>query len=86
MTIYFDSSVVKIDKDGNQILSSTLDKGEKLANGQTYADVNKNGISSGLHTETITTETMTVDETKTNTVLGEAEVETEVSDKDSSGK
>lgn len=43
MTIHFDSSLVKIDKKGNQILSNTLEKGEKLASGQTYAQVLRAG-------------------------------------------
>lgn len=36
MTIQYDSSIVKLDKDGNSLLSLTLEKGEKLVNGQTY--------------------------------------------------
>lgn len=43
MTIHFDSSLVKIDKKGNQILSTTLDKGEKLASGQTYSQILRAG-------------------------------------------
>jgi hypothetical protein len=38
MTIEYDYSVEKIDKDGNKVLSNRLEEGEKLANGQSYAD------------------------------------------------
>lgn len=41
MTITFDQSVVKIRKDGVQVLSNTLEKGEKLADGETYAEAKK---------------------------------------------
>jgi hypothetical protein len=39
MTLHFDHSVIKINKDGSQSISAHLDKGEKLADGRTYADV-----------------------------------------------
>lgn len=38
MTIEYDYSIVKIDKDGNSILSNKLEKGEKLLNGASYKD------------------------------------------------
>jgi hypothetical protein len=41
MTISFDSGIVKINKDGDQVLSSYLDKGEKMLDGRTYAEVEK---------------------------------------------
>ncbi len=37
MTIEYDYSVEKINKNGDKVLSNQLYKGEKLANGQTYA-------------------------------------------------
>lgn len=39
MTILFDSTIIKIDKKGNQIPSTTLKKGEKLLTGETYREV-----------------------------------------------
>lgn len=41
MTIHFDSTIVKIRKDGVRVISSTLEKGEKLLDGRTYAEVKK---------------------------------------------
>lgn len=42
--MHFESSIVKIDKDGNRVVSNVLSPGERLVNGQTYKDVQKNGI------------------------------------------
>jgi hypothetical protein len=41
MTISFDSGIVKVLKDGTQVLSHYLDKGEKMLDGRTYAEVEK---------------------------------------------
>lgn len=41
MTIEYDYSVEKINKDGVTVLSNRLEKGEKLTNGQTYKDEQK---------------------------------------------
>lgn len=41
MTHHFSSSIMKITKDGATVLSSYLDKGEKLVDGTTYAQVTK---------------------------------------------
>lgn len=41
MTIEYDQSIAKYDKDGNVVLSNTLEKGEKLINGQTYKQEQK---------------------------------------------
>ncbi|WNN94987.1 hypothetical protein SEA_MAGRITTE_10 [Microbacterium phage Magritte] len=41
MTIEYDYSVEKINKDGVTVLSNRLEKGEKLSNGQTYKDEQK---------------------------------------------
>lgn len=38
MTIEYDYSIVKIDKDGNSVLSNKLEKGEKLLSGASYKD------------------------------------------------
>lgn len=41
MTIEYDYSVEKINKDGVRVLSNRLEKGEKLTNGQSYKDEQK---------------------------------------------
>lgn len=41
MTIHFDSSILKIRKDGARVISVTLERGEKLADGRTYSEVKK---------------------------------------------
>lgn len=41
MTIDYDYTVEKINKDGNAVLSNQLHSGEKLSNGQTYAQEQK---------------------------------------------
>lgn len=75
MTIHFESSIVKITKEGERILSSVLEEGERLLNGQTHDDVQENGIGSGTHEVTETVPTMTVDgDTGQNTVGGKATI------------
>jgi hypothetical protein len=49
MTIHFEGSIVKVTKGGVRVLSNTLEKGEKLADGRTYAQVKK-GKTIGKHT------------------------------------
>jgi len=39
MTIHYDHSIVKIDGDGNRIISSYINPGERLENGQTYEEL-----------------------------------------------
>jgi len=54
MTILFESSIVKTNKDGAVVLSTTLEKGEKLINGKTYDEVKKERTEvpeSGLRAE-----------------------------------
>lgn len=41
MTIHFDNTIIKIDKDGNRLASSYIAPGEKLENGQSYEEVAK---------------------------------------------
>lgn len=41
MTIHFDSSILKVNKDGVRVISTTLEKGEKLLDGRTYNDLAK---------------------------------------------
>lgn len=71
MTIHFDSSLVKIDKKGNRVLSTTLSKGEKLESGQTYAQVLKaHGVIGDVdqYAEADDEQGMTLDESGTHTV------------------
>lgn len=75
---YFDSSIVKINKDGDQVLSTTLDEGEKLITGETYAEVRDGALLSKSHDVALTSiqdpnapvPTMTLDATKTSTFSG----------------
>lgn len=75
---YFDSSIVKINKDGDQVLSTTLDEGEKLVTGETYEEVRDGALLTKSHDVALTPiqdpdgplTTMTLDETKTSTFSG----------------
>jgi hypothetical protein len=68
-TLHLDASVVKIDDDGNSVLTNTVEPGDKLLGGLTYDDI-KNGTSVKAHDvdHTDTKRGATVDETKTHTV------------------
>ena len=39
MTIHFSSSILKINSAGKEVLSSTLEEGESMASGATYAEL-----------------------------------------------
>lgn len=75
---YFDSSIVKINKDGDQVLSTTLDEGEKLVTGETYEEVRDGALLTKSHDVPLTplapadapVSTMTLDATRTSTFGG----------------
>lgn len=78
---YFDSSIIKIDKDGDQVISTTLDEGEKLITGETYEEVRDGALLTKSHDVALTPirdkdapiPTMTLDATKTSTFSGTSE-------------
>lgn len=78
---YFDSSIVKVNKDGDQVLSTTLDEGEKLVTGETYEQVRDGALLTKSHDVALTpiqdpdapVPTMTLDATKTSTFSGTTE-------------
>lgn len=80
MTVNFTSSIVKKNRHGNIVLSSSLEQGEELVTGQSYDDVVANGVGIGSHTEDIEVETMTTDPTVTNTIAGKATIAQETPD------
>lgn len=77
MTVYFESSITKIDKDGNFVLGTTLEKGEKLTTGETYKQVADGILETKSHDVAITSIldpeadsiSMTLDPTFTNSIL-----------------
>jgi hypothetical protein len=52
MTIHFDFMTTKFDSEGNEILSSTLEEGETLTSGITYAQVLHNGTIPAVPSDT----------------------------------
>lgn len=78
---YFDSSIIKINKNGDQVISTTLDDGEKLITGESYKAVKDGVLLTKSHDVALTpiqdpndpTTTMTLDETKTSTFSGTTE-------------
>jgi hypothetical protein len=52
MTIHFDFMTTKFDSEGNEILSSTLEEGETLTSGVTYAQVLHNGTIPAVPSDT----------------------------------
>ena len=76
MTIHFDHSIVKTDKDGNRVISSYIAPGETLENGQTYDDIaDTHGIGPANDVHVLSDEEateegqgLTDDETHTSTV------------------
>lgn len=79
MGIQFDHTVPKINKDGKRVLSNTLEKGEKLATGETYAQVQRRmkgqSESSGIAADAPATATpaegqaLTLDPSMTSSIL-----------------
>jgi hypothetical protein len=74
MTLHFDHSVIKINKDGSQSISDHMDEGEKLSDGRTYEDVLDSraqpGVSASLpedYEAPVPITGMTTDATNTNT-------------------
>ena len=83
MTLQFDHTIVKINKDGHIVMGHSLSKGEKLIGGDTYEEVKERvgdqtiGIPAALETVTVEVPSLTADHTLTSTVPGEAPVEVE---------
>jgi hypothetical protein len=78
VTIHFDSALPKYTEDGAFVLSTTLEEGETLANGLTYAEVKENGSIPGdlsekqfrqlTNNENATTPALTLDDSGTSGV------------------
>lgn len=81
LPIWFESSILKITKEGEQVLSSILEKGEKLISGATYDDLSKGDFqagrdlayrSAGLDNAGDDGHVLTTDPSGVNTVLADA--------------
>jgi hypothetical protein len=78
MSVKFDHTIIKIDKNGQRVMSDTLYSGEKLESGETYSEVKaklkEQGYTTGLEGEQRPTaeagpqDGLTLDPTLTHTI------------------
>lgn len=74
MTLQFDHTIVKVNKDGHIVMGNSLSKGERLVGGDSYEDVVERvgdqtiGIPAATQTVTVEVPALTLDESFTSTV------------------
>lgn len=68
MTYTFPNSTLKIDADGNTVMSDSLEPGERLVDGTTYDQVVSGDIKD-LYADSAPVTVLTVDESGVNTAL-----------------